>query len=378
MKILYIARNIPVPGVKENNIILRVAKSIEEFSDLSIDVLFPREILPKMPFSKNKRIIAISKLAKVFNSLDKEITSLNYFRLPTLQYSYSLLNSFKWLNVKDLKELNEYQLIHAHNIMPDGKIGLELKKKYKIPLIVTVRNGDLDKISKLKHDSILYKSYVQVLQNADRIITHNYPTRKFVEGLNLNCLSIPHGIEEKYLLEEKTVKENIILFVGNMIPRKNLNWVVDSFKKIDNTKWKLIIIGDGGEYTKLKKSVENFKNIELKGQLPRDEVLKYMKKSKIFAMPSERETFGIVYLEAAASKCLVVGQSYTGIYGWLKDKEEGIFVANKNEFTTALKDLLLDQDKINDMALNGFSKVQSELLWQQQIDKYIKLYKGYE
>ncbi|ACM92613.1 putative glycosyl transferase [Nautilia profundicola AmH] len=378
MNVLYISRNIPIPGIKENDIILRIANAIEEKSDIHVDCFFPKEVIPKIPFMLNNRIKAIYNLPPVFKSLNKNIFTLKYIRLPFFRYSYNFINSFKILNKSFLNNLNKYKVIHAHNIMPDGKIGYELKKQYFIPLIVTVRNGDLDKMSLLNKNSVLYKSYLEVLKNADVIITHNYATQQFIKKLGLKSTSIPHGIESKYLLTKKIEKENIILFVGNMIPRKNLIWVINAFKKINKLDWKLIIIGDGTEYDQIREKIKDVSNIELKGRLTREEVINYMKISKIFAMPSQRETFGIVYLEAAASKCLVIGHRYTGIYGWLKEDKEAIFVENEEELKEKLQILLNNEEMRHNIAMNGFIKIKKSLLWEDQINKYINLYRNFK
>ena len=377
MNIIYISRNIPVPSLKENDIILRIANSIEELSDINIDVFFPREVFPRMPFIRNKRVEAILNLPKKFSSIGREVIPLAYFRLPTLRYSYSLINSFKWLNSSLLESFSKYKVIHAHNIMPDGKIGMELKKILNIPLITTIRNGDLDKINKLDKSSNLYKSYMNVLHLSDKIIVHNYATEEFVKNLNLKYIAIPHGMEENLLLKEEANKENIILFVGNMIPRKNLKMVCNAFKTINNKNWQLLIIGDGKEFDEVQEQTKNIKNIQMLGRLPREKVLAYMQKSKVFVLPSDNETFGIVYLEAAASKCFIIGKKYTGIYGWLDNESEACFIENEEELREIFQKIFENQIDVQKIANQGYKKVNSCLLWEQQINKYIELYRSY-
>jgi glycosyltransferase involved in cell wall biosynthesis len=377
MKIAYISRNIPVPNIKENDIILRILDGIvSEDRTISIDCYFPREFFPKLPFIKNERIEAISNLPNNFQSLGITINSLKYIRLPNVKYSYSLIKSFTYLNSNTLKYFQNYDLIHAHNIMPDGKMGLVLKEKYGTPFIVTVRNGDLDKLSLLSKDSIAYKSYLEVLKKCDCIIVHNYATKKFVEELGFKYISIPHGIEENLLVKDTLNKENIILFTANLLPRKNLRMVINAFNVIANTEWKLVVLGDGVEYEELYEKTKNNKNIDMVGRVSRGEVLEYMKKSKVFVLPSDRETFGIVYLEAVASKCMVIGKKYTGVYEWLEDKNEAFFVENEEELINLFVKVLNDQALIDKISERGFLKLKSTLLWKQQMKKYIEVYRS--
>jgi glycosyltransferase involved in cell wall biosynthesis len=377
MNIAYISRNIPVPNIKENDIILRILNGLEQYDNtVNIDCYFPKETFPNIPFIDNPRIKAISKLPSVFKSHDIKITSLDYIRLPGFNFSYRLVNSFKYLNKKLFSEFSKYDLIHCHNIMPDGKMGLTIKQKFNIPLIITVRNGDLDKINKLSKSSKLYKSYIEILKNTDCIIVHNYSTELFVKDFGLEYISIPHGIEENLIIKDEIKKENIILFVGNMIPRKNLRMVCNAFMKNENENWKLIILGDGKEFDDIKKLTKGIENIELLGKVPRKEVINYMQLSKVFVLPSDNETFGIVYLEACASKCLVIGKKYTGIYGWLEDNREALFVNEEIELSNLFKDIFLEKIDIENISKNGYEKLNSKLLWKQQIEKYVKIYKG--
>ena len=66
------------------------------------------------------------------------------------------------------------------------------------------------------------------------------------------------------------------------------------------------------------------------GYLPNDEVIKNMRESDIFILPSENETFGMVYLEAMASGCITVCLKNDGIDGIINDGENGYLIDSDN------------------------------------------------
>ena len=66
--------------------------------------------------------------------------------------------------------------------------------------------------------------------------------------------------------------------------------------------------------------------VRLTGRLPREQVLRLMAQSDVFAMPSRKEGFGIVYLEAMASGCVTIGSRGEGIDGVIRDGENGLLV----------------------------------------------------
>jgi glycosyltransferase involved in cell wall biosynthesis len=91
----------------------------------------------------------------------------------------------------------------------------------------------------------------------------------------------------------------------------------------------LEIVGDGPEMARLKLMAKNDgtgERIKFSGRLSNDETLSRMKDSDIFAMPSTRETFGMVYLEAMSKGCITIGSRDQGIDGTIVDGRNGFLV----------------------------------------------------
>ena len=90
-----------------------------------------------------------------------------------------------------------------------------------------------------------------------------------------------------------------------MVRRKTISYYYAA-----NVREFLLIIGDGPEKDNLEDLVRDLnigEAVTLKGFLPdQDDVLSYMKASKVFVLPSVREGFGIVALEANACGIPVV------------------------------------------------------------------------
>ena len=97
----------------------------------------------------------------------------------------------------------------------------------------------------------------------------------------------------------------------------------------------MTIIGEGREGKYLKTISD--KPIFL-GYQPSNIVYEKMRDADIFVLPSQNETFGMVYLEAMASGCITVGIENEGIAGIIKN---GI-----NGYLTNLDNLKEDIEKI--------------------------------
>lgn len=137
------------------------------------------------------------------------------------------------------------------------------------------------------------------------IITINKPSYFYYKEKNPNTLLISNIIGEPFeSVQPRSFAEieNNICFVGRLDKDKNVEELIEIFKlaKIDES-WKLFIIGDGPEYARLEKYIQenNLKDkVFLEGVKSVQEVAAYLQNSKIFAFTSLREAFGNVLVEA--------------------------------------------------------------------------------
>lgn len=154
-----------------------------------------------------------------------------------------------------------------------------------------------------------------------KIIAVSERTKKDLEriGVGKEIKVIPNGIDfGKIERIGASSEETDVIFAGRLIKEKNVDVMV---KAVNLVKREIpdvnsVIIGDGPEKSKLEKLVYELKlenNVEFTGFLEDyDEVISYMKSSRVFVLPSTREGFGIVVLEANACGLPVVTVNHRG------------------------------------------------------------------
>jgi len=114
---------------------------------------------------------------------------------------------------------------------------------------------------------------------------------------------VPHGVHEPAV--EKTAKrENIILFVGALQIRKNLERLVEAFEQL-SPNWSLVLAGApvGYRANEILERIERSparERIRITGYLPKAEIESLYSRASIFAFPSLDEGFGMPVLEAMA------------------------------------------------------------------------------
>jgi len=125
-------------------------------------------------------------------------------------------------------------------------------------------------------------------------------------------LVVPNGVDFHQIqkIESTGVMEHNesydVLYVGRLIKHKNVDLLLKAISMIksDGLPIKCGIIGDGpekDELVKLTKDLNLDNHVDFLGFVERDEdVIAKMKSSKIFVLPSEREGFGMVLIEANA------------------------------------------------------------------------------
>lgn len=218
---------------------------------------------------------------------------------------------------------------------------LKNKKEFENSFFVPVFNN-CDFFSKKKVVDILKKSkIIGVRSNA---------MKQRIKKYNINChvfvvySGVPktrNEISEQKIREGK--KPQKIIYAGDFITLKNVDILIHSFslllKKYPDLK--LSLIGDGEESNKLHMLVDKLMindSVIFFGRATRDIVFKEMLDSDIFVMVSSPESFGIVYIEAMAAGCCVVGCLDEGIDGVIRNGKNGLLVKPRDieELTRAL------------------------------------------
>ena len=146
----------------------------------------------------------------------------------------------------------------------------------------------------------------------------------FPNGINFKAFSIKNKIPK-----EIQSKKNKILFVGRFDEkRKGLDLLYLAFcklrKKISNIK--LIIIGPGNiNYLRKFNDYNEFESdIQYLGIIGQNEISSYYQNVDIFCSPAiSNESFGIVLIEAMASKTIVVASNISGYKKVLDDGKLG-------------------------------------------------------
>ncbi|WP_298368893.1 glycosyltransferase family 4 protein [uncultured Lutibacter sp.] len=193
-----------------------------------------------------------------------------------------------------------------------SKIILEKNKKY-----VAMLGG--------QHytDNDMFRAYYK---NAHHILVHTYLQKKQMENLELfknkDIRVFPLGVDcNKFIsLEKKNITPQL-LYVGRIVEWKRIHLAIEATKKLVDSGFKdavLNIIGPVSSevyFSQLKKMIIELsleKNVFFLGHKEHEELPYYFQKADLFTLPSDKETFGMVMIEAMACGTPVAGINCPG------------------------------------------------------------------
>lgn len=281
-----------------------------------------------------------------------------------------------------------FDLIHAHAALPAGYAAALITRRYRKPLVITVHGYDLQ--AAIFKNAKCRRALLRALEQADRIITVStklgnlakanirFPEKVIVINNGINVEEFAPGEGN---LAPNYVGHRIILSVSNLIASKgidlNLRAIARLVDKYLNLRY--IIIGDGPEMATLRRLTSKLnldEHVEFWGRLSHEEVLSYMAMADVFSLPSWREGFGVVYLEAMAQGKPVIGCRGEGIEDVIEDRGTGVLVKPKDvdSLVEALDFLFSHPKESKALGERARELVLENYTWEKNAEKTIQVY----
>jgi len=262
--------------------------------------------------------------------------------------------------------------------MPDGWISMQLAHQWGCKFAVTVRQGDVFKMSQLHDFAPVKMMYRKVLSRADFVFSPSMSVIKVLRAEGVEAHFLPHGVSDvsRVSVEQRDDSRIRILVVASLLPNKRIDWVIRAVQQYCGKKdLELVVVGDGECMAELRVMAERCDfPVRFLGHVTRDVVFHEMEEADIMALPSARETFGLVYIEAALRNCAVVATRGTGVDGCFVADAEMVFTDNDfGGFCTSLWGLIDNDVFRREVAEQGRFRTRKDYLWGAVVDRYLEL-----
>lgn len=307
------------------------------------------------------------------------------FVQPPRRILFDRLGDLAYHSARRLPVLRQtdFEIIHAHQALPDGALAARLAQDLGLPYVVTVHGADVNQWLPAGGD--IGARATQVLLQAGAVVAVSGVLARrlgaFVPLDNVHVVQnggpgdAPPAQPADYLPGRR-----LVLCAGRLIPGKGLEPVLRAVAELPAGLGEVhcAIAGDGP----LRRPLETLAaelglrdRVHFLGWLDHDRLLGMMARADVFALPSAPEGFGLVHLEAMSQGAPVVACSDQGPADFIEDGVSGLLVADGDlgALTEALNALLADPARASSVGDAGRA-VAASFTWERNARRMRDLY----
>ena len=364
-------------------------------------------LLSELDRSKFEPIVLSPAAPKLFSFLsDLGISSFEVEMADSISPKADYLSA---RSVADVLRRVRPDIIHMHGNKA-AVVGWMASYMHKVKyMITTVHNFPSSLNPSLKYYVVAKRVNKMILNRADRLIAVSSEIRRCLEdeiGIAPRKIDvIPNGIDMKYWevyrAEDKDagnvnmgdrgtgadskkmlgLPEGAVLLgaVGRLVPFKGHAVLLQSMARViaNHPGAYLIIIGDGplrGELETQAGELGILDHVKFLGFV--DEPGRYMAALDIFVLPSIKEPFGIVILEAMALGLPVVATRGGGVPDIIEDSVSGLLAEPEDaeSLADAIERMLADKDLREKLARHSLQMVTADFTIKSMADKTFRVY----
>ncbi|MFD2045845.1 N-acetyl-alpha-D-glucosaminyl L-malate synthase BshA [Ornithinibacillus salinisoli] len=326
------------------------------------------------------------RLNRVYPSIYYHEVDVNHY--PVFQYPpYDLALATKMAEVIDREELD---VLHVHYAMPHAICAILARDiaDRDVKIVTTLHGTDItvlgidDTFKKMikygieRSDAVTAVSYSLAEETRDQLgveeditVIHNFVNEQEYYKKDLESLKQQYGIQPG---------EKVIIHISNFRKVKRVEDVVHTFHKINQqVNAKLLLVGDGPEYSCVSNLVSK---LDLKDKVlflgKQKNISDLLSISDLKVLMSEKESFGLVLLEAMNCEVPCIGTNIGGIPEVIQHDKTGYIVdlGDIDQAANYAIYLLKDEDLLRTFSKNALAFAQSSFHSSMIVKQYVNLY----
>ncbi len=299
------------------------------------------------------------------------------------------LASQLWLVTRLLRR-NEYDLVHAHWVIPQGFVALLARalSRRKPAVVITSHGGDLFALkgplfSRLKQWIVRHAQHLTVVSTAmrDKAIELGVPADKISV--------IPMGVDAQEIFVPPPVgapREGLI-FVGRLVDKKGIEYLLKAMPAVleSHPTVRLKIIGDGPLRSQLEEVAEDLgisPALDFLGAVPNHAIPDHLRQSAVAVIPSivtdngDQEGAPVAVMEVMACGCATVVSDYPGARDLVEDGSNGTLVPQRDpgELARAICDLLSSPAQCGLLGESGRATILQHFDWRVVSKKFQQVF----
>lgn len=327
------------------------------------------------------------RLHRVYPNIFFHEVELSHY--PVFQYPpFDLALANKMADVIDREKLD---ILHVHYAMPHAVCAILARDiaKHDVKIVTTLHGTD---ITVLGIDQTFNKMITHGIEQSDAVtaVSHSLVKQtKDMLGITKDIHVIYNFVNENEYRKKElsgikkeygiTENEKVLIHISNFRKVKRVEDVIETFYKVNKKiNAKLLLVGDGPEYSQANQLVDSLglsEHVLFLGK--QKNISDLLSISDLKLLLSEKESFGLVLLEAMACEVPCIGTNTGGIPEVIKDKETGyiVDVGDTDEAAKLSLQLLHDDVLLKQFSQNAYSRAQTNFHSEIIVNHYVDLYK---
>jgi glycosyltransferase involved in cell wall biosynthesis len=249
------------------------------------------------------------------------------FRVPALRSRLELshvheLATYVWSGLRKVRALtreNDYDLCHAHFLLPTGIIPYLLRETSAFPpYVITAHGSDVPGFNPDRF-TLLHRLTPpllrRILRHASGLIVPSAALEQLILGQFGSVTPIPARIPNGVEMDDFTPqpKEPRVLVATRLFERKGVQHVIEAMSHLPEQVYRLEVAGDGPMRAQLEQQARALRvPATFHGWLPRRPLCQLFERSRIFVLASISDNFPVSLLEAMAAGCAIITTSAGG------------------------------------------------------------------
>ena len=323
---------------------------------------------------------------KLVETLERAGDTVEIISIPWRNYGRHLTDGFGGDLRRALRNANvdvmlQDELNHPSLFRANGAI------RGRAPIISIVHHLRMSELRagwKNRAYAVIERRY---LRSVDGFVFNSETTRQSVREQigedKPNVVAYPAGDRFDVSTTENDVAERAnadgplrVLFLGNVIERKQLHVLVAALGFTGNAPIRVDVVGGlevEPEYvSRVRQQVEReglSDNVRFHGPLSDDALRKHFEEAHVLTVPSSYEGFGIVYLEGMAFGLPAIATDSGAAHEIVRDRRNGFLVPSGSapELSIRLRDLATDRSRLARMGAQALRRFESHPTWEQSM-----------
>lgn len=262
-----------------------------------------------------------------------------------------------------------------------------LRGRVRYPIVSIVHHLRCNELRPMWQNALYRWVEKRYLDSVDGFVFNSQTTRRAVSevvgGLRQWVVAYPAGDLLKPSVKPEEAAQRAlepgplrVLFVGALIPRKELHTLIAALAQVPRELWHLDVVGslrtDPAYVRKIRAAIDDYglrDQVALLETLTGDEMVRRWAANQVLAVPSSYEGFGIVYLEGMGFGLPAIASRAGAAHEIITHGRDGFLIPTGDAGALAahIRDLATDRQKLAQMGSAAIQRFREHPTWQESM-----------